>query len=50
MCSKTNAIGVKKIIISFITIIITVVFIYTMNIISEDNKCSWVRSFNSECK
>jgi uncharacterized protein YxeA len=40
----------KKIIISIITVIITVVFIYAMTIISEDNKCSWVRVFNSECK
>ena len=40
----------KKIIISIITIIVTIVFIYTMIIISEVNKCSGVRSFNIECK
>lgn len=40
----------KKIIITIITIIITIVFIYSMTIISEENKCSGVRIFNSECK
>jgi len=40
----------KKIIVSVITIIVTIVFIYTMTIISENNKCTGVRSFNSECQ
>ncbi|MDQ7008840.1 MAG: hypothetical protein Q9M94_00945 [Candidatus Gracilibacteria bacterium] len=39
----------KKLMISSIIIILTIVFIYGMTIISEDNKCSGVRSFNSEC-
>lgn len=40
----------KKIITSVFVVILTIVFIYLLTIISADNKCSWVRVFNSECK
>lgn len=40
--------NMKKIWIIFSIIIITFVFIYTMNYISESNSCTWVRVF--DCK
>jgi len=40
----------KKIITVIFIIILTIVFIYFLTIISADNKCKWVRVFNSECQ
>ncbi len=36
--------------VSIFVIILTLVFIYSLTIISDMNKCSWVRIYNSECK
>lgn len=36
----------KKILTILAIILLTTVFIYFMNVISDNNKCSWVRVFD----
>ncbi len=40
----------NKILISWIILFLTIVFIYFLSIISDNNECTWVRAYNSECK
>ncbi len=40
----------KKVFVSIFVVFVTIVFISFLTILSESNKCSWVRIYNSECK